>query len=213
MATIHLITDGYSLRKAGKLVWAIEQALIGANGKISHVQLREQIDEEHSANDEEVVEIAKQLIPICRKHEAKLIINRKPELAKLAGADGVQLGQGSVSLGDAQNILGQGAEIGYSAHSVEEARKACESGHSYVYLSPIFFSLSKRHGTRTPHGVQALKDARPLVSCPLVALSGITSENIAECIMSGADGAGVIFAILHADDPKEAASILASKIQ
>lgn len=225
---IYLITDGARLRNAGKLVFAIEQALIGAEGAIGYVQLREQVvvrseplEDSKIANagvanfcsatsvatDREVLQLAEKLLPLCHRFDSRLIINGRPDLAKVSGADGVHLGQNSLQVEQVQEFLGFEAFIGYSAHSVEEALFQLKKKVTYVFLSPIFQPISKPDRIDVL-GLSKLQELTQATTGVVFALGGITKENVMLCRQAGASGVAVISGVLGAESPLLAARAL-----
>lgn len=199
-----VITDGWLLRSRGTLVSAVAAALRGAAGGVAFVQLREQVGG-RPATDAEVVELGRELLPLCRAASAKLIVSRRHDLAAEIGADGVHLG-GEVSSFAAIGQTGDGMMVGYSAHSVEEARAAVEWGYDYLLVGPIFSPLSKS-STRRPLGLEVLgqlKQAAHLV--PVFALGGVTSERVSSCRDAGANGVAAITSLVGSPDPEKSAA-------
>lgn len=214
MQALFLITDGGHLRKRAALVGAIEAAIEGAGGAVGHVLLREQHPEAAKlagvspASDDAVLELANALLPICRNASAKLIINRRIDLARTSGCDGVHLGKDGPKIAEARLALGAGATIGYSAHSPEELTGMSQADLGYALLSPIFNPLSKR-SSFAPLGVKTLARAASLTSIPLFALGGVTRENARSCIEAGAAGIAMISSVLLSVDPGGQARALA----
>lgn len=202
---LYLISDGGTLRHFGKLVSAVESALRGGEGRIFAVQIREQKGGERDASDTELRQIASELLPICREHQARLVLNRHVALAAELGV-GVHLGANSESLSSVEGTLRatHGAEqfvIGYSAHTVEELESLAPS---YFFYSPIFNPLSKS-SSREPIGIEGLRAGIAVAKRPVFALGGITPENIGEVRNAGAAGGAVITSVLLAPSPNEAA--------
>ena len=211
---IYLITDGGYLRKRAGLIPAVQGALEGAEGCIKFVQLREQNAQAAQqagiapATDAEVLELAAALKPLCEKHSAKLLINRRIDLAKRSDCDGVHLGKGGPSLEEARDSLGADAIIGYSAHSIVELKRLEEMSYSYALLSPIFRPFSKNVQIQ-PLGVKQLHEACSQISFPVFALGGITKENTPICLKAGAAGVATITSVLLAPNPAREAKALA----
>ncbi len=211
---IYLISDGGYLRKRGALLNAIESALNGAQGAIKFVQLREQNPQAAKqaavapASDNELLDLARALKPVCARHGAKLLINRRIDLAKEAGVDGVHIGKGGPTLAEAKAELGALASVGYSAHSVDELEKIEKEPYSYALLSPIFKPFSKNIDLN-PLGVKYLHEACSRSALPIFALGGITKENAALCFRAGAAGVAAISSILLAPDPAKQAGAFA----
>ncbi|MCB0344613.1 MAG: thiamine phosphate synthase [Bdellovibrionales bacterium] len=205
---IHLITDGGDLRTAGRLAHVVSEALIGSSGAISHVHLREQAAKSNPASDDDVTAAAEELLEICREHGAKLIINRRLDIATAVNADGVHLGGSISGVESAKSICTSDFVIGYSAHSADEAAAAVEAGADYVYLSPIFDPISKP-AELPALGLEALKTTATKLPGKIIALGGISLENAALCRDAGAAGIALIGSLVLTEDPKAAAAALA----
>ena len=212
---IFLITDGGHLRKRGGLFSAVKAAVTGGGSAIGCVLLREQHPEAarlagvNPASDGEVLELASKLLPLCREHGAKLVINRRIDLAKRSGCDGVHLGKDGPTSDEARSALGDGALIGYSAHSPEELHTLPRGRFDYALLSPIFNPLSKR-SSNAPLGLASLRRATEKSPVRIFALGGITPENARQCIESGAAGVAMISSVLLSTDPGTQARSLAA---
>ncbi len=207
-AGIHLISDGGKLRREGRLIGVLAKALSGANGAIAAVHLREQPHPKQTASDEEVSELALRALEICEAHGAKLIINRRLDLATAADAHGVHLSGPVDVVGSTRALCTSNFLIGYSAHSVEEAEAACADEADYVFLSPIFDPISKQAVT-APLGLNSLSHAAALLPGKVIALGGIDADRAKECKKCGAAGIAVIGSVMLAQDPEKAAAELA----
>ena len=212
---LYLITDGGELRQLGQLYERISRALHAANGRISYVQIREQIiaSETNSqvmpASDAELADLCNDIAPLCRKFEAKLILNRRVDLCRKLVVDGVHLGVHSTNIRDARNELGSDVVIGYSAHSAAEAESALRQGADYVFISPIFKPLSKE-SSRQVLGLSELKKAALNCKKPVYALGGICAANVGACRAAGAAGIAAIAELILAESPELATDKLLS---
>lgn len=139
-----------------------------------------------------------------RGAEAKLVVNRRADVALAAEADGVHLGFDALNPAGARSLLGPDALIGISAHAPEEI--AAGSGASYAHLAPIAEPLSKP-AERPPLGLAALGRAAAR-GLPVLAQGGIGLHNARAALQAGAAGVAVTGAILLADDPGRAARAL-----
>jgi len=135
-----------------------------------------------------------------------LIINDELDLAVAVEADGLHLGQEDLPLPVARRWLGAGRVIGVSTHTVDEARRAIEEGADYVAVGPIFPTAVK--AARPPVGCDAIRRVRAMSGIPLVAIGGITPDNVGEVIRAGANGAAVITAVCGAADAGAAVAAL-----
>ncbi len=156
---------------------ACEQALAGGADVL---QLREK-----SLRDGELLRSAELLRTLTRRHDALLIINDRPDIARLAEADGVHLGQDDLTPSQARRILGPHALIGLSTHSVEEASDELgrhDSGGAapgYLGVGPMFASPTKPEvAVRGPGLLAELASLTASAGLPLVAIGGITLENV-----------------------------------
>jgi thiamine-phosphate pyrophosphorylase len=148
-------------------------------------------------------EQASELLPLCRKYGAPLIINDDLRLADLADADGVHLGSEDAGLREARIILGPNKLVGVSCYqSLELARQAQADGADYVAFGSFYASPTKPQALRAP--LPLLHEAAEL-KVPVVAIGGITAENAAEIIEAGVDAIAVISALFDAPDIEAAA--------
>lgn len=146
---------------------------------------------------------ALQIAELCRSFGATFIVNDRLDLALASEADGVHLGQEDLPAKAARRLLGKGRLLGISTHSLEQALKAQEDGADYIGVGPIFRTGTKETGY-TPLGPSLIREVRRQVSIPILAIGGITLENVSEVITAGADGAAVISAVVGAPDIREA---------
>ncbi|MFQ5695861.1 MAG: thiamine phosphate synthase [Terriglobia bacterium] len=129
----------------------------------------------------------------------KLIVNDRADVAVLAGAAGVHLGQQDLPVAAARALLGAEKLVGLSTHSQQQVKAAAASACDYIAFGPVFATASKDRPEPVV-GCEGLRKARKLTDKPLVAIGGITPENAAEVMGAGADSVAVISAWLAADD-------------
>ncbi|MDP2689012.1 MAG: thiamine phosphate synthase [Deltaproteobacteria bacterium] len=196
---LYLITDRHIAARSGTLLAAVEKAL---EGGVRFVQLREK-----DLGGRELLRLARGLREMTSAFGARLMINDRADIAVLSDADGVHLGQKSVSALDARILLGEGKLIGVSTHSLEEALAAEAEGADYITLGPVFHTPSKA-AWGDPVGVGLLQKAVEKVSIPVYAIGGIREERLGGVLSAGAAGVAVISAILGQDDVKESAGRL-----
>ena len=194
----YLITDRRGTGGRG-LVDVVEMALKGGVGA---VQLREK-----DLSARELMEVGRELREVTRRYGARFLINDRVDIALALDCDGVHLGQRGISPRDARKLLGKRGLIGVSTHGIEEARRAEEEGADFITLGPIFHTPSKaRYGD--PIGVEQIGCVKREISLPIFALGGIREERVREVMDGGADGIGMVSAILAAKEPSEAAASL-----
>ena len=183
-----------------------QQVELALEGGVTFLQLREK-----DAGPQEILEQARQLLPICRRFGVPLIINDNVELALASGADGVHLGQGDMDPRQARRLLGPDRIIGVSAHNPQEARLALEGGADYLGAGAVFHTGTKTDAGALPR--QTLEEICRSVDIPVVAIGGITRENVLSLAGSGVAGAAVVSAIFAQPDVKEAAREMAQLCQ
>ncbi len=137
---------------------------------------------------------------------ARVLVNRRIDVALAAGAHGVQLGFDALPLAEARALLGAGALLGVSAHAADEIARAAAAGANYAQLAPIFAPTSKP-ASRAPLGLAAL-EAAARFGVPVLAQGGIDAERAAACVRAGAAGVAVTGEICAAPDPERATRAL-----
>jgi thiamine-phosphate diphosphorylase len=145
---------------------------------------------------------------LCRGAGGLLIVNDHADLAMAVDADGVHVGQKDLPVDVVRRLVGDAMIVGASTNLIDEARRAEESGASYVAVGSIFPTASK--DVTRPASVDRLREVRAAVRLPIVAIGGIDRSNIALIIEAGADAAAVISAVCGSHDPRTAAATLAS---
>ena len=147
---------------------------------------------------DELLALAREIAALTSARGATLSINSDMAAAKALKA-GLHLPTGGKPLA-ARAALGPGALIGQSAHNLQEAEKALDTGADYVTLSPIFASASKP-GYGPALGIEGLRKAAARLQIPIVALAGIDAGNAAACLRAGASAVAVMGGVMRADDP------------
>ena len=158
------------------------------------VQLRDK-----DATDEEFVAMARILGPICASAGALFLVNDRVRLAAACGADGAHVGQDDMDAATARTMLGPGAVLGVSVRTAEEARAAERAGADYVAANMVF-ATSTKTDLPGPLGIASVRELRSVVTIPLVAIGGITTENASEVLAAGADGLAVVSALMASPD-------------
>src|SRR5260370_40443952 len=148
------------------------------------------------------VQIAREARRICAAR-ALLLVNARPDVARLAEAGGVHLGQDDLPVEAARALLGPGALIGLSTHSEREIDES--AGADYIGFGPIFATRSKPGATLPPpHGIEGLRRAVRRAKVPVVAIGGITLEDGPQIPPTGARSAAAISPLSQAPDPQHA---------
>jgi len=143
------------------------------------------------ANSRQFFDQASRFVVLAKHHAMTAIVNDRTDIAWLAGADGVHLGQEDLPVADARKLLGSDRIIGYSTHSLAQALEAERSGADYVAIGPVFATTSKENPDPVV-GLSELREIRRRVSKPLVAIGGITAENARILFHIGIDSVAVI---------------------
>ena len=149
---------------------------------------------------------AKDLQMLCREYNVPFIINDNVDIALAMDADGVHVGQSDMEAGDVRAKLGPDKIIGVSAQTVEQAILAEKHGADYLGVGAVFPTGSKDDATEVPH--ETLKAICEAVSIPVIAIGGITQENVSTLAGSGICGIAVISAIYAQPDIRKAAQDL-----
>ncbi len=160
----------------------------------------------------EVLETAKQLAQMSRAEGTSFFVNDRPDLAYLAGADGVHVGQDDLSVEQARAIVGQDRWVGVSTHNREQFEAAGATSADYIAIGPIFQTTSKANPDPVV-GTGLLRELRPLTKKPIVAIGGIRLERAAELIEAGANSVAVISDILRAADPLQQARLFLQRLE
>lgn len=176
----------------------VEKAL---EGGATFVQLREK----HLDHDTFFQE-AKELKKLCAKYHVPFVLDDDVELALEVGADGVHVGQSDMEAGDVRAKLGEDKIVGVSARTVEQALLAQERGADYLGVGAAFSTSSKGDAVEVTHEtIKAICDA---VDIPVIAIGGITKDNVQELSGCGLCGVAVISAIFAKPDIKKATAEL-----
>ena len=190
---LYAVTDSRWLN-GERLYDQVEKAL---KGGATFIQLREkELDQEHFF--EEAVEIKE----LCARYHVPFVINDNVEIALKMDADGVHVGQDDMEAGDVRAKLGPDKIIGVSAQTVEQALLAQERGADYLGVGAVFHTDSKADAADISH--ETLKAITEAVDIPVIAIGGISKENVSELSGTGICGIAVISAIFAEKDIKNA---------
>ncbi|HET7259250.1 MAG TPA: thiamine phosphate synthase [Candidatus Acidoferrum sp.] len=128
------------------------------------------------------------------------LVNDRADVACLAGASGVHVGQEDLDVAAARGVVGPDLLVGVSTHNLEQIKRAAASSADYIAVGPVFSTSTKRNPDPVV-GLDFVRRARAVSDKPLVAIGGITLDRAASVIEAGADSVAVISGILAADDP------------
>jgi thiamine-phosphate pyrophosphorylase len=133
---------------------------------------------------------------LTRLFDATLIINDHADIALAVDADGVHLGQDDLPLKEARKIMGSRI-VGISTHNLDQAKEAELGGADYIGFGPVFHTTTKDAGT--PKGIDNIRIVKEHVSIPVVAIGGISLDNIISVVEAGADSVALATAICRGD--------------
>lgn len=177
-----------------------EAAIIGG---ADCVQLREK-----DLPDGELLNRAKALTELAHRHEGMCIINDRPDIARLAGADGVHVGQDDLTVAQARRIAGGNLLVGISTHSPEQIQAAASQNPDYLAIGPMFTSPTKPEAERHAPRDQLIRSARAEYQGPVVAIGGIDADNVSDLKAAGVRTVCVCSSVIATADAKAAAGQL-----
>jgi thiamine-phosphate pyrophosphorylase len=175
---------------AGRLA----NALLDGGARVLQVRMK-------TATPAAMIAVIDELRPLCKRREARLIVNDRLDVALAGGADGVHLGQDDLPLEAARKVAPKGFIIGVSTHNIAQARVA--AGADYIGFGPCFATATKAN----PDPVVGLEQLALVckLGVPVVAIGGITLDQVRDVARAGAAAAAVIAAVNRADDVVAAA--------
>lgn len=187
---LYAITDS-AWNPCGSLPVLVQKFLEGG-AKIVQLRVKD-------GRTDDILEIAKQIMVFKKKWGFTFIINDHADIAAAIGADGVHVGKNDARLSDIKRSFGSKLIVGYSSHSIGEARLAVAGGADYVAFGAIYPTMTKGPG-HPVQGVEKLKELVNAVTVPVVAIGGIGRDNIDEVISAGVRSTAMITALSQAED-------------
>lgn len=181
----------------------VEEAL---KGGVTFVQLREK-----NLDDTAFLQEAKEIKELCARFHVPFVINDNVDIAAEIDADGVHVGQSDMEAGDVRKKLGSDKIIGVSAQTVEQALRAQAHGADYLGVGAVFPTGSKADAVEVSH--DTVREICRAVDIPVIAIGGITRENVIELKGTGICGIAVISAIFGQQDIEEAARTLKNRTE
>ena len=161
------------------------------------VQLREK-----TAGSRDFYELALQVMQITQRYKLPLIINDRLDIALAVGADGVHVGQEDLPVAVVRRLLGPDKIVGATAATVADALRAEAEGADYIGSGAVFPTATKPGKPVLP--LTVLTQIKQAVKLSVVAIGGITANNLVELKSTGVDGIAVVSAIMNSDDPAAA---------
>lgn len=188
---------------AGHEPVALARTLLEAGARIMQLRLKD-------VGSRDFLAAARAIEALCREHHALLIVNDRADIAKLADAAGVHVGQEDLPLEAARRIVGPDKIVGVSTHSREQARLAEAGGADYIGFGAIYSGGLKK--VSNAQGLERLRAVRAAVKLPIVAIGGITETTAPHVLNAGADAVAIITDVVRAADiPAKVRAILAVK--
>jgi thiamine-phosphate pyrophosphorylase len=160
--------------------------------------------------DAELLHRARRLRELTAKHQVLLSVNNRPDIARLAAADIIHVGQDDLSVAEVRRAAGSGVLVGKSTHTMVQFEAAAAEQPDYLSVGPIFASQTKPQSHIA--GPHTLVEAAARSTLPLVAIGGVTAENAATLIQAGASAVAVCGAVIAANDVEAAAAHLVAKL-
>ena len=180
----------------------LESARLVLEGGCKWVQLRMK-----NAPTQEIITVARQLRELCDKHNAIMLLDDHVELVKLVDADGVHLGKNDMPINQAREVLGPNYIIGGTANTFEDVVMHWKNGADYIGCGPFRFTTTKEKLSPVlglegyASIVSQMKQAE--IHLPIVAIGGITADDIPSIIETGVTGIALSGTVLRAEDPIE----------
>ena len=208
-ATAHRVLGGCRLMvlvgglpTLGDLTWVVGEALAGGADVI---QLREK-----HLPDREWLRRAREVRILTVQAKARFLVNDRPDLARLAGADGVHLGQDDVTVRDARRVVGPAALVGVSTHDRDQLDQAVLAGAGYLGVGPVYPSATKDFSACA--GLSFVRHAAESTNLPWFAIGGIDAESLDDVLDAGARRIAVSSAVVRAEFPRQATAALRARL-
>jgi thiamine-phosphate pyrophosphorylase len=183
----------------------IAQQLIGAGVRI--LQYRDKV-----GTSAAMLQTSKVLAHACNEAGVSFFVNDRPDVAFLAGAAGVHVGQHDLSVEQARSIVGPDRWVGVSTHNREQFASAAATSADYIAIGPVYATSSKVNPDAVV-GINLIRELHRVTNKPIVAIGGIQLERAEEVLRAGADSVAVIGDILLAPDPRERARQFVQKLE
>ena len=170
-----------------------------AESGIQLIQLRDKLSSARA-----IFAATKSLVARLSPKGVRVIVNDRPDIAAMAGAGGVHVGQDDLPVEAARTCCGADMWVGVSTHNLEQFELAAHTSADYIAVGPVFATATKENPDPVV-GLELLREARRLTRKPLVAIGGVTIESAESVYRAGADSIAVISDLLSAPDPVQRA--------
>jgi len=202
MPRLYVILDAGLIHRP---ILEFAQQLIGAGVRI--LQYRDK-----AGTAAAMLQAAKALARASNEAGVSFFVNDRSDVAFLAGATGVHVGQDDLSVEQARSIVGPNRWVGVSTHNREQFARAASTSADYIAIGPIFATKSKANPDPVV-GMDLIRELRPMTDKPIVAIGGIQFDRVEGILRAGADSVAVISDILLAPDPIERARQFVQKLE
>ena len=192
---LHAIVDVTAAGRAGWEPAALAAAFLAGGATVLQVRAKDMASAP-------LLDLCRRIVQLARPHAGVVIVNDRVDVAKLAGAAGVHLGQDDLSPAEARAILGPDAIVGLSTHTLEQVERAIREPISYVAVGPVFGTTTKDIGYSAVGLALVASAARAAGACPIVSIGGITLDNAPSVLAAGATSLAVIGDLLATADPQ-----------
>lgn len=178
----------------------VEGARMALEGGCRWIQLRMK-----DASDDEVRKAAAEIQPMCKAHDAIFLLDDRVELAKELKADGVHLGKNDMPVDEARRVLGEEFIIGGTANTFDDIERLARQGADYIGCGPFRFTTTKKN-LAPVIGIEGYRDIIEKmkaagIDLPVVAIGGITADDIDDILATGVRGIAVSGTVLRAENP------------
>ena len=153
-----------------------------------------------AASSRALFESSSSLSSLLIPRGVSFVVNDRADIAALAGASGVHVGQEDLGVEEVRQVMGAGKLVGISTHNLEQFEHAAATSADYIAVGPAFYTSTKANPDPVV-GIEFIRRVRALTDKPIVAIGGITLDRAAEVIKAGADSVAVVSDILRAPDP------------
>ncbi|MGN9776278.1 thiamine phosphate synthase [Micromonospora sp. H33] len=199
LGRLHLITD----TRPGRNPLAVLRAAL----PVARAELVVQVRVTDDATDREAYDLARRAVVLCARYGSTCLVNDRLHVALAVGADGGHVGADDLPVGAARAVLGSAAVLGATARDPGTAAEAVAAGASYLGVGP-YRPTSTKDGLPTAIGVAGVRAVAAAVSVPVIAIGGVTAEDVPALRGAGAYGVAVIGALSGAADPARATTEL-----
>jgi thiamine-phosphate pyrophosphorylase len=196
LSPLHAIVDADVAARAGWEPLALAQACLDGGARLVQVRAKH-------LSSAALLDLARAVVEAARPAGADVIVNDRADIARLAGAAGVHVGQEDLSPSEARAILGPEAIVGYSTHTLDQFERALGEPATYLAIGPVFGTSTKDTGYAAVGLSLVEAAARMAPARPIVAIGGVTLDNAVSALAAGATSVAVITDLLATGDPRD----------